>query len=185
MKRAVKVTMLFAGLFAAAAQQTGTAVDIGNAEVQGVLRKTAASAVSDRQLRVVNIDGEYNVGVGVVHREKTKGSTVPSALEHSEITEIYHVISGSATFVTGGTLENRKAAAADGAVVKILNGPSSSGSAIVNGVSREIGPGDIVVIPPNTPHWFSAIQSDQIVYLVVRIDPHKVLPAGYDDRRVP
>jgi len=42
-----------------------------------------------------------------------------------------------------------------------------------------IGPGDAVIIPPNTPHWFSEITSDQIVYLVVRVDPHKVLPAGY------
>jgi len=31
-------------------------------------------------------------------------------------------------------------------------------------------------IPRNTPHWFSEITSDQIVYLVVRVDPHKVYP---------
>jgi quercetin dioxygenase-like cupin family protein len=42
-----------------------------------------------------------------------------------------------------------------------------------------VGPGDVVIIPPNTPHWFSDIATDQIVYLVVRVDPHKVLPAGY------
>ena len=42
----------------------------------------------------------------------------------------------------------------------------------------EIGPGDVVIIPPNTPHWFSEITSDQIVYLVVRVDPTKCyLPA--------
>ena len=39
--------------------------------------------------------------------------------------------------------------------------------------------GDVVIIPPNTPHTFTEITSDQIVYLVVRIDPHKVLPTGY------
>jgi quercetin dioxygenase-like cupin family protein len=50
---------------------------------------------------------------------------------------------------------------------------------VEGGVSRKIGPGDVVVIPPNTPHWFSEITTDQIVYLVVRVDPHKVLPAGY------
>jgi hypothetical protein len=42
-----------------------------------------------------------------------------------------------------------------------------------------VGPGDVVIIPPNTPHWFSEISSDQIVYLVVRVDPHKILPAGF------
>jgi quercetin dioxygenase-like cupin family protein len=49
----------------------------------------------------------------------------------------------------------------------------------VNGTSRKIGPGDVVIIPPNTPHTFTEITSDEIVYVVVRIDPHKVLPAGY------
>ena len=39
-------------------------------------------------------------------------------------------------------------------------------------------PGSVLIIPPNTPHWFSQIDAD-IVYLVVRIDPHQVLPAGY------
>jgi len=39
-----------------------------------------------------------------------------------------------------------------------------------------------VIIPPNTPHWFKEITSDQIVYLVVRVDPHKVLPAGYGSK---
>ena len=58
-------------------------------------------------------------------------------------------------------------------------GPSTGGGPVQNGVTRKIGPGDVVVIPPNTPHWFTEITSDQIVYLVVRVDPHKVLPAGY------
>ena len=48
-----------------------------------------------------------------------------------------------------------------------------------SGTLSRIGPGDVVIIPPNTPHWFSEITSDQIVSLVVRVDPHKVLPAGY------
>lgn len=178
--------VLFAAAVAVQAQPSGArapAVDVGNAEVQATIEKTKSSAVSDRQLRVVNINGEYNVGVGIVHRSKTNGPQTASGLEHSEITEVYHVISGNATLVTGGALENGKPAPADSAVVKVLNGPSTSGSGIRNGVSRQIGPGDIVVIPPNTPHWFSAVDSDQIVYLVVRVDPHKVLPSGYDDRQ--
>ena len=34
------------------------------------------------------------------------------------------------------------------------------------------------VIPPGVAHWFSAVESD-MNYLVVRIDPQHVLPAGY------
>jgi oxalate decarboxylase/phosphoglucose isomerase-like protein (cupin superfamily) len=135
--------------------------------------------VSDQAIRVVSINNEYNVGVGVVHRARTGPPNNGNGIEHSQITEVYHVISGNATFVTGGTIENPKEVPDTSPVVKVLNGPSTGGGAILNGVSRKIGPGDVVIIPPNTPHWFSAIDSDQIVYLVVRFDPHKVLPAGY------
>lgn len=143
------------------------------------VKKTASAAVSDQAIRVVSINDEYNVGVGVVHRARTQGKQTPNGIEHSQITEVYHVIEGNATLMTGGTIENARESPATSQVVKVLNGPSTGGGAILNGVSRKIGPGDVVIIPPNTPHWFSEISSDQIVYLVIRVDPHKVLPAGY------
>jgi len=156
----------------------GAATDVANAEIQTAMQKTASAPVSDQAIRVVSINGEYNVGVGVVHRAKTIGPN-PNGIEHSQITEVYHVIEGNGTLVTGGTIENPKEYGPDSPVVKVLNGPSTGGGAIRNGVSRKLGPGDVVIIPPNTPHWFSEITSDQIVYLVVRVDPHKILPAGY------
>ncbi len=163
----------------AAHQPRGIAVDVPNAEIQFAVQKTAAAAVSDQALRVVNINGEYNVGIGVVHRARTLPGKTLNGIEHSEITEVYHIISGFATLHTGGTLDNPKEYPPDHPVVKVLNGPSTGGGAILSGLSRKVGPGDVVLIPPNTPHWFSEIDSDQIVYLQIRIDPHKVLPAGY------
>ncbi len=160
-------------------QPRGNAVDVPNAEIQFAVQKTAAAAVSDQALRVVSINGEYNVGIGVVHRARTLPGKTLNGIEHSEITEVYHIISGFATLHTGGTLDNPKEYPPDHPVVKVLNGPSTGGGAILSGVSRKVGPGDVVLIPPNTPHWFSEIDSDQIVYLQIRIDPHKVLPAGY------
>jgi mannose-6-phosphate isomerase-like protein (cupin superfamily) len=160
----------------------GTATDISNADILATVAKTASAPVSDQQLRVVSINDEYNVGVGVVHRAKTEGRDVGFGVEHSEITEIYHVISGTGTFVTGGTIENAKEVPANSPVVTVLNGPSSGNGKVIGGQSRKIGPGDVVIIPPNTPHWFTDIPSDQIVYLVVRVDPHKVLPAGYGSK---
>jgi mannose-6-phosphate isomerase-like protein (cupin superfamily) len=180
-----KLMLICASMLVTAEAQTqhlprGTAVDISNAEVQATLQKTASAPVSDQQIRVVSINGEYNVGV--VHRAKTAGKGGPGGgggVEHSQITEVYHVISGNATLVTGGTIENPRESAPDSPVVTTLNGPSTQGSAVSGGLSRQVGPGDVVIIPPNTPHYFSEITSDQIVYLVVRVDPHKVLPAGY------
>lgn len=157
----------------------GSATDVSGAEIKTAVQKSASAAVSDQQLRVVSINGEYNVGVGVVHRAKTEGRNPGGGIEHSQITEVYHIIEGNGTLVTGGTIENPKESSPDSSVVKVLNGPSSGGGVIQNGVSRKVGPGDVVIIPPNTPHWFSEITSEQIAYLVIRIDPHKVLPAGY------
>lgn len=177
--------LMAAALFALGTQaQTphmprGSATDISRAEVEATVQKTASAAVSDQAIRVVSINDEYNVGVGVVHRAKTNGASTGGGVEHSQITEVYHVIEGNATLVTGGTIENSRESAPDSNVVKVLNGPSTQGGAVHNGVSRQIGPGDVVIIPPNTPHWFSEITTPQIVYLVVRMDPHKVLPAGY------
>jgi Cupin len=157
----------------------GTATDINSAEIQSLVQKTASERISDQAIRVVSINGEYHVGVGVVHRSKTSGAQAGGGIEHSQITEIYHVMEGNATLVTGGSMDHLAEFPADHPVVTVLNGPSTRGGPIQNGVSRKIGPGDVVIIPPNTPHWFSEITSDQIVYLVVRVDPHKVLPAGY------
>jgi hypothetical protein len=57
-------------------------------------------------------------------------------------------------------------------------GPSSTGAAIAGGDSRRIGPGGVIIVPPGVAHWFSAIESD-LDYLVFRVDPGQVLPAGY------
>ncbi|PYT62599.1 MAG: hypothetical protein DMG46_00590 [Acidobacteria bacterium] len=106
----------------------GTATDISSAEVQALVQKTAADRVSDQAIRVVNVNGEYNVGIGVVHRAKTSGKDAPSGIEHAQITEVYHVIEGNGTLVTGGTLDNPREIQAESPVVTVLNGPSTGGT---------------------------------------------------------
>ena len=61
----------------------------------------------------------------------------------------------------------------DSPVVRVLNGPSTGGGRVVGGTGTRLGPGDVVIIPPNTPHWWTDIPTDQIVYLVVRIYARK------------
>src|ERR1035437_5065752 len=118
----------------------GTTINVSNSEIQATVKKTSSAAVSYQQLRVVDV-GEYNVGVGIVHRAKTTGRN-PNGIEHSQITEVYHVIEGSATLVTGGMLENPKDTPADSQTVTLLNGPSTNGGEIQNGLSRKIVAGD-------------------------------------------
>jgi quercetin dioxygenase-like cupin family protein len=53
-------------------------------------------------------------------------------------------------------------------------GPSSGGNKVIGGRSRKISAGDVVIVPPNVPHGWSEV-SEELVYLVVRMDPKKVL----------
>ena len=168
---ALLLTLVVADQARAQTAQIAQAADITNTEIQAAVQKTASRPVSDQQLRVVSIKGEYNVGAGVVHRAKTTGGEAGGAFTHSQITEVYYIISGDGTLVTGGTLEDAKD------VPGRLNGPSTAGTKILNGRSRQVGPGDMVIIPPDTPHIFTEITTDRIVYIVVRVDPHKVLQA--------
>ena len=169
MRVMVSVVALLAAS-SAAAQGRGTATDVSAEEILATVERTAGRGVSDQAIRMVDI-GPYHVGVGVVHRS---AGGPQGAIEHSKITEVYHVIEGAGTLVTGGTILEPRPSAPESQVVRVLNGPSTGGSSIEGGVSRRIKAGDVVIIPPNTPHWFSAIEG-RIVYLVVRMDPEKVV----------
>ena len=40
---------------------------------------------------------------------------------------------------------------------------------IEGGLSREVKEGDILVLQPGTPHWFSNIDGDSITYMESRV----------------
>jgi mannose-6-phosphate isomerase-like protein (cupin superfamily) len=128
---------------------------------------------------MVSINGEYNVGAALVTRAKTGGGEAAAALAHTQITEVYYIISGNGTLVTGGTLEDAKDVRPTPTAPQAgrLIGPSTAGTKILNGKRRQVGPGDMIIIPANTPHTFTEITTERIVYMVVRVDPHKVLHA--------
>jgi len=151
-----------------------SAVDVTSANIRATLKEAPPEGVMDQQIRVIDI-GKYNVAVGVLHRAAKAKQT---AIDHAQVTEVYHIIDGSGTFVTGGQMVDPTPSPADGTTVKILVGPSTNGASIRGGQSRKVGPGDVIVIPPGVAHWFSAVESD-MNYLVVRVDGDHVLPSGY------
>ena len=93
---------------------------------------------------------------------------------HFKVTEIYHVMEGAGTLVTGGTMVNAKMRPADAVSVRLEDGPGASGTSIQDGVTRKIKAGDVVVIPAGVPHWFSEIDGS-ITYVVMRVDPDRLL----------
>lgn len=151
------------------------ATAIGASEIDAQVRRKNSGPLADSVLRVVPIESQYNVGVSVVRRSQVEGKAPPDAIVHDAITEVYQIIEGRGVLVTGGALESPTPFPGDGAIVRQVIGPSSSGRGIVGGTGRSVGPGDIVVIPPHTPHGFVEINSDRIVYTLIRIDAQRLL----------
>ena len=106
------------------------------------------------------------------------------AIDHAQVTEVYHIIDGSGTFVTGGTIQNARPVPADNVIHTILVGPSTTGASAQSGQNRHAGPGDVIIVPPGVAHWFSKVDSD-MNYLVVRVDGDHILPAGDSARLKP
>ena len=152
-----------------------SATDVTNADIRAVIAKAPPDGILDQQIRVVDM-GKYNVAVGVLHRSAKPAQQ--GAIDHAQVTEVYHIIEGSGTFVTGGTITNARPVPTDNVIHTILVGPSTTGVSTSGGQSRHVGPGDVIIVPPGVAHWFSKVDSD-MNYLVVRVDGDHILPAGY------
>jgi mannose-6-phosphate isomerase-like protein (cupin superfamily) len=143
-------------------------------ELAAYTKKAIAENLLDQQVRDIEI-GKAHIGIGMVHRGKLDGPAPGSVAEHDQVSEVYHIVSGTATLVLGPDIVNRQRRPATQRTVVEFNGPGNNGSDIRDGVAYQLKPGDVVVIPAGTGHWFTKID-DHIDYLMVRIDPDKVTP---------
>jgi mannose-6-phosphate isomerase-like protein (cupin superfamily) len=105
-------------------------------------RKENQPLVAQNILRLApyNASLEYRAAVG------------PAAV-HEKEAEFFYVIDGSATLVTGGKLVGETR----------TNPDNLSGTAIDGGASQNVAKGDFVVVPENTPHWFSKINGTVVL----------------------
>jgi mannose-6-phosphate isomerase-like protein (cupin superfamily) len=96
---------------------------------------------------------------GPGYRIDASNRTAPGEVEvHEEETDIFYVIDGAATLVTGGTMKEGREV-----------GPGEiRGKDVAGGEVRRIGKGDVVVIPKGTPHWFREVQRPT-TYFVVKV----------------
>ena len=113
-------------------------------ELADVLKAVAANPGGMTTSAVSNTD-QYRINV--VHRVKPAG-----ALAHAGNTELHYIIDGSATVVTGGT---------------IVRGATPATATIANGVTQKVAKGDVVIVPANSPHWYSVVDGS-VTYLEVR-----------------
>jgi len=145
---------------------------VPNEEIQAYIKRAIANNLVDQQVRAVDI-GKSNLDVGVVYRGKL--DKAGDVAEHDLVSELYHIIDGSATLALGPELVGKERRPATLTTVRLLNGPGNGAKSIKDGIAYDLKPGDVVIIPAGTGHQFTRI-ADHITYLMVRIDPDKVTP---------
>jgi mannose-6-phosphate isomerase-like protein (cupin superfamily) len=94
----------------------------------------------------------YKISAG--HRDDAK----KPAEVHTKDTDIFYIVDGSATFVTGGELVDGTSTEPDE-----LRGPSIKG-----GEPHKLQKGDVIVIPRGIPHHFTEV-TGPFKYFVVKV----------------
>ena len=157
------------------AQAPTSATDVTWAEWQAV--RDSPDGGVDRQVKIVDL-GDTNVAIGILHRNAVQNDGgPPRGIVHAQVTEVYYIVSGSGTLVTGGTVVDATEPSGPDSFLAVLVGPSFTGESR-NGQIRTVSEGDIVVIPAGVLHGWIEVP-DHVTYLSVRPDPLKVLPEGY------
>ena len=149
---------------------------IPKSELDAYTKRAIDNHIVDQQVRSLDI-GKVQIGIGMVTRLRLQPSAAnagDAVAEHEQVSEVYHVIDGSATLLTGPDLVDPKLRPSTLRTVREQNGPGYSSSSIKNPETHELKAGDVIVIPAGVGHWFTRID-DHITYLMVRIDPDKVV----------
>jgi hypothetical protein len=135
---------------------------MSQAEIQTALSKLDPKLVSSRTGGAV--DFAKDKAPGVVRR-RMRGPQY--AITHTRTLEYMIVTKGTATLVTGGTLIP-PTIDSDPYPNANPNATIRSEVGVKGGLARKIGPGDVVVNLPGTPHWLSDI-TDSIEYFEIQI----------------
>ena len=155
----------------AAAQEVQVITVIKSETLEETARKAERKKIIDITVRHV-VDGDSNVGIGVLHRPVMKADGPINAILHHNQTEVYRIMAGAGTLATSSALTDVRPLDPTGFTVINLTGPSDFGKIVDVENSQHLSKGDIVIIPAGVAHGFSEI-TEAIDYMVVRIDPDK------------
>jgi glc operon protein GlcG len=142
----MKLLLPFASLLLAASLMTGaggssTVTYVGHDKVATALAKSG-TLVTAPDLKVLctfrNKAGEVEV--------------------HDKETDVFYVVDGDATFVTGGTMVGGKT----------TEPGQVRGTDMKGGEAHHLTKGDVIVIPAGIPHWFKEVPKS-VSYYVVKV----------------
>jgi mannose-6-phosphate isomerase-like protein (cupin superfamily) len=149
------------GASAQAAVDPSPAVVVSEVDWMAVMSRSAANNTLDTKVAETSVRGGV-VRVGVIYRSRSE----TRALVHQELTEIYSIVEGTGTLVTGGAATESQP----------VSDPPNLGLTPsffvtqVGGETRRVGPGDIVVIPAGLPHRLIELDGP-MSYTIYRFEP--------------
>ena len=91
-----------------------------------------------------------------IHTSRREGGKPGVAEVHDRDTDLFYILEGKATIVTGGTLVDGKTTAPN----------EQRGSRLNGGMTRTVSKGDVLIIPNGVPHWFSETSAPFLYYTV-------------------
>lgn len=78
---------------------------------------------------------------------------------HTKETDIFYIVDGTATFVTGGTMIDGKETRPN----------QMLGTDIQDGQTHQLKKGDFISIPAGIPHWFKDVPASGVTYYMVKV----------------
>jgi mannose-6-phosphate isomerase-like protein (cupin superfamily) len=142
------VIALIGLLSAGQAPAPAPATYLSEAALMATLKEAAKTAPA-MHTAPVKLAEHYRINV-------VRRTTGQGAIAHPDGTEVHHIIEGTATFVSGGTIVRAPGAPAGAATIE-------------GGESRRVAKGDVILVPAGTPHWYKDLDGP-ITYLEVRFD---------------
>lgn len=119
-------------------------------DVSGLMAKARAERKPDQPNFVQPVVKSSGYTLNLEYR--WPGLKAPASV-HDADAEIFFVVEGTGTAVTGGTLENGK-----------RTSPTNlSGTGIAGGQTRRLSKGDVLFVPASSPHWFDPVDGPLVM----------------------
>ena len=119
------------------------------------------AARTERYFPASSVDEAFSKGEPILETnsfkvDASRRDTPGLAEVHLYETDVIRVLKGSSTFIVGGTvIDPRETAFGE-----------IRGTGISGGTSYALKPGDVIVVPPHTPHWFKDVTAPFLYYTV-------------------
>jgi len=123
-------------------------------ELKGYEKKLAAKLTPTNRVTTDEVINSGYYFAVMAHRE----ANTPAEM-HDDWTDVYTIISGTAVMEIGGAITDGKTTAPGE-----TRGPSIKGA-----TKQKVSPGDIIHIPPKTPHNVILEPGAQLTYMVFKV----------------